>query len=176
MPAATSTRTRTGTRARPLRGSAAKKGGLSVVNGNGNGSASRSEIDAMRKKIRKPANAIERDHAERLHELPEEFLRCRDLRHAMEPVGAWRRGLEVHRTVACVRCGTERVDVWRLDTGARETAKYKYAEGYQVQGLGQIMSFEVRKEVLGRVKIYESAEDMEQALLGGGKPRKRRSS
>lgn len=152
-------------RTRPLRGGkpavVAKKTPSPRSAANRNGSSKNGSGKVRRPKL----DPIERDHAQRLHDLPEDFLRCRDLRHAMEPLGAFRRGMEVHRTVICVRCNTERTDVWRIDTGARERAQYKYSKGYQVQGLGPIQAFEIRREVMDRVTIFETQEDMLQAVF-----------
>lgn len=69
-------------------------------------------------------------------------MECRDLGHAWDRIGdlvADRNegGVnEYHRLLSCIRCGTQRTDVFRFEDRLvrPERKKYTYAKGYIVKG------------------------------------------
>ena len=70
----------------------------------------------------------------------DDFLACRTYSHAWDrfsPIGmdaphyGWRLSLR------CLRCTSERHDVISYRTGVVETRRYIYAEGYEMQGVGE---------------------------------------
>ena len=65
-----------------------------------------------------------------------EFMLCRDLRHAWDE-GASSKFIVsvgfVGRHLTCMRCGTERVDVYGKNSMALEGRRYNYPDGYQRQ-------------------------------------------
>lgn len=114
--------------------------------------------------------------AEALHDSPEEFLDCRDLRHPWQAIGVFYvqkpgKPKEVHRKLVCTRCGTEATDRWKPN-GQRIARQYKYVEGYQAEG-AHIRPVDVRKEVLTRVTVYATEEDMLTSLFSPSRGRKR---
>jgi hypothetical protein len=111
----------------------------------------------------KPKNA-----SEALHTTRDEYLHCRDLRHPWSVVGLFYVGKEVHRKLVCERCGTEATDRWS-PKGARIARQYKYAEGYQAHVGIRIKPIDVRREVLQRVEVYATEQDMMNSLFRGGR-------
>lgn len=88
---------------------------------------------------------------EALADLSPTYLLCRDVHHSWTIVG-WTAatGGGVDRTLACSRCGTERVDRWSL-SGMRIGSSYRYAEGYQLRGVEDAGDHTAwRREVLRR--------------------------
>jgi hypothetical protein len=78
---------------------------------------------------------------EHLHDLPNKFLECRDIRHswkvyrkfqAVNSTGSAVKYLE--RTLRCTRCHTERQDVLSARTFDRVSTSYAYPQGYTIQG------------------------------------------
>lgn len=116
----------------------------------------------------KPKNA-----AEALKGQTDEYLDCRDLRHPWSKIGAYYVGKQIHRTLVCTRCGTEATDVW-TSTGRRLARRYKYAKGYQAKGL-RIRPLDVRREVLHRVEVFASEDEMLAGLFSNQGRRRRRA-
>ena len=81
-------------------------------------------------------------------ELPTGFLECREMGHPWRPHAA-----HVHsdggfeRVLRCPRCLTRKVQTLTT-SGMVFRSKYVYPEGYQVEGLGQLVG-----EERGRVRI-----------------------
>lgn len=101
-------------------------------------------------------------------------LECRDLRHPWSVVGLfYAQGpngrKEVHRRLVCARCGTEATDKWS-PKGNRIRREYKYAAGYQSKGI-RIKPVDVRREVLQRVTVFGSEEEMLTGLFRGKRKR-----
>lgn len=82
-------------------------------------------------------------------------LRCRDLKHAWEPVGYFRGPTGTHRELECLRCGTVRTDRWNYGGVSRS---YDYPDDYRLDGA--VDSSAIRKAVLEAATVYETAEDM----------------
>lgn len=101
---------------------------------------------------------------------PDKFLECRSLAHRWRQIGFYHANGEVVRALMCERCGTDRHDYWSR-SGARLRNSYSYSDGYSI-GNGGVSRWEVRQEVLSRVTVYDSAEAMNAALLGGRRSRK----
>ena len=101
---------------------------------------------------------------ELLHDYDSTFLECRSVAHRWVVVGYYRQAGEILRRLVCDRCDTERTDHWR-PTGARIANAYRHADGYLLAGTGGVDRTIVRREVLGRVNVYENEESMVQALF-----------
>lgn len=77
-----------------------------------------------------------------LVEIRENFLDCRDLRHAWKRLNdnldrdAKHKYTDLTRTLVCVRCGTERRDAYRVTrvSVTRLGSTYHYPVGYRVRG------------------------------------------
>lgn len=102
---------------------------------------------------------------EALDNYDETFLECRDLHHPWRVLGFYRVGAEIRRRLICSRCSTEATDVWRPN-GERIKRGYKYVEGYNIKG-GGVTPFDVRREVLARVTVYDNEANMVNALFNG---------
>lgn len=103
-----------------------------------------------RKKSSPPKKQAELDAVDALHQLDEQFLECRDLRHPFKVVGYFRDNGHVCRKLVCPRCTMEAIDTW-TQTGMREPRRYYAPEGYYLSGSGVTMQ-DVRIEVLRRVR------------------------
>jgi hypothetical protein len=116
------------------------------------------------------------DALQLLTEMPDEFLECRDLRHVFFPVGYYRSNGYVHRRLQCGRCGGLGRDTWDSQGRRVKPRGYELPEGYRVKGTGGVAT-DVRKEVLSRVTVYASENQMAAELLGetsgNGSKRKR---
>lgn len=125
----------------------------------------------------KAASVQVQDHAEVLHGFDDKFLDCRDLRHPWTRVGYFRQGVLIRRRLVCERCGTERLDRWRHTRSGviREPATYTYATGYRVRG-ESFNAAEIREELLSRVDIYDSEQQLLESFANGGRRRQRRAS
>jgi hypothetical protein len=99
---------------------------------------------------------------------PANFLDCRDLRHPWRAVGYYHAGGYIIRVLICPRCDTTRRDRWSAD-GSRYPPTYTYPDGYRIGG-GGVAMYEVRQEVLSRVTVYETEDQMNAELF---KPRRR---
>jgi hypothetical protein len=108
------------------------------------------------------------DHGPRLlRGYDEVFLDCRDLRHQWAVDGYYRTPEgQVHRDLTCGRCGTERTDRWDRASGDRLPSHYRYVGGYKVDSFDgeRVGPNDVRLEVLRRVKVYASEEQMLAAM------------
>lgn len=78
-----------------------------------------------------------------LHELPDEFLECRDFGHVPRHIAHWatvlrRNGMarEICRFARCVRCGTERYTYYEYPTMVRISSTYRYPSGYTLKNMG----------------------------------------
>lgn len=99
---------------------------------------------------------------EALAELQDVHLECRDMRHAWNKRRAvyYFVGSEIHRWTFCRDCHAEKTDRWTRDGKQRLRSWYSnYPVGYLIKGV-RVTGVEVRREVIGRVKIYESYEAM----------------
>lgn len=108
-----------------------------------------------------------RNAKEALHQVQDEYLECRDLRHAWRSLGAFYVGREVHRKVVCTRCETEAVDKW-TGKGGRIARQYHYAKGYTVKAV-RIKPLDVRQEVLSRIEVFKNEDDMLANLMQAGR-------
>lgn len=90
-------------------------------------------------RYRKPAADVDRA----LAGLRAEALACRDLRHAwavdvplyvVQVEGGMRGAVYAERRCGCMRCGTERVELYRVygDRLERLRTSYAYPEGYRL--------------------------------------------
>lgn len=100
---------------------------------------------------------------EQLDGYDDTYLECRDLRHSWKIQGFFNYGGEVVRRLSCSRCKTVREDHWEPN-GERISGRYKYPDGYSIRG-SNVKAFDVRREVLHRVKVYANEEQMQQALF-----------
>lgn len=101
--------------------------------------------------------------ADHLTDLPDQFVECRDMRHAWkvqqgfhEVKGRGKRSRYVARTLKCIRCGGERTDVLNVSTFDRVSTQYHYPEGYQIKGnaVGN-RGTSVRREAFRRAKYLK---------------------
>lgn len=115
----------------------------------------------------KPRNAAEALGGQKM-----EFLECRDLRHPWRSLGMFYATVngrrEVHRKLVCERCGTEATDRWS-PKGMRIVRAYKYAPGYEAHVGIRIKPVDVRREVLNRLPVFGSEEEMLASLFRGGR-------
>ena len=83
---------------------------------------------------------------DQVHDLGENILMCRDMRHAwmvevpyfrIDVDGGVRGALYVERAIACMRCDTKRVEMYRVHETRLERLRvhYRYPEGYMVRGV-----------------------------------------
>ena len=100
-----------------------------------------------------------------LRDLPDEFLACRDLRHAWEELGYFReqgsgrgRG-PIIRKLRCLRCGTLRRDILSSSFADKTTHYYGHPDGYRLEGMGRAANDEVRREVVKRHKVITLSQD-----------------
>jgi hypothetical protein len=118
----------------------------------------------------------EEDPEYALHSYDDTFLECRDLRHHWTAQGVYQQGSEILRQLVCAQCGTERTDVWSPDGRVRYGGHYRYADGYHI-GAGGVSQAMVRHEVVNRVTVYATKDEMLAALFTKkGAPRIRRVS
>lgn len=103
-----------------------------------------------RRSAKKAAPSGELDATDALHQLDDEFLECRDLRHPWGVVGYFRDNGHVCRKLVCPRCEMERIDRW-TPNGGREPARYAAPQGYYLKG-SSATAQDVRVEVLRRVR------------------------
>jgi len=101
----------------------------------------------------------------RLRDLPDEFLACRDLRHAWEELGYFRErgsgrgGGPIIRKLRCLRCGTLRRDILSNSFAEKTTHYYGHPEGYRLEGMGRAAIEEVRREVVKRHEVITLTHD-----------------
>jgi hypothetical protein len=100
-----------------------------------------------------------------LRGLPDEFLACRDLRHAWEELGYYRErgsgraGGPIIRKLQCLRCGTLRRDTLSNSFSEKTTHYYGHPEGYRIAGMGRAAIDDVRKEVVKRHEVITLSHD-----------------
>jgi hypothetical protein len=100
-----------------------------------------------------------------LRNLPDDFLACRDLRHAWEELGYYRErgsggaGGPIIRKLQCLRCGTLRRDTLSNSYSEKTTHYYGHPEGYRIEGMGRAGMDEVRKEVVKRHQVITLSHD-----------------
>lgn len=109
------------------------------------------------------------DTSDALHSYDDTYLMCRDLRHSWSVVGYFDAGGYVNRRLACSRCPTTRTDRLERRTGARAHPKYDYPDDYKIGG--RVAASDVVREVLDRVTVYGSEEQLMTSMLA---PRKRK--
>lgn len=83
--------------------------------------------------------------AEALTHLPDEWVVCRDMRHAWRiqidfhvTDGTRRFMREVRRTLVCTRCETQRMEVYHVVEGGvldKVSQNYAYPDDYQMKGV-----------------------------------------
>lgn len=118
---------------------------------------------------------LTRDKAERmiagaLHQLPEEFLACRDLRHAWKVQDNFHDGNTegtTMRVLKCVSCETVRTDVYSVlkrpgmvPRMEKVSSAYTYPKGYQMRqpsgvrdlAISQLVKYETFLRVLNATK------------------------
>ena len=106
---------------------------------------------------------------EQIQHLSDNALVCRDLMHAwsvdrpyyrVDVEGGVRGGFYVERTKGCMRCGTQRVELYRVFRDRLELIRshYNYPDGYLIAGAGNVQQIRgrIRREGVRRV-----LEDME---------------
>lgn len=103
---------------------------------------------------------------------PQQFLDCRDLRHPWKTVGFYHQGGDIVRSLMCPQCNSSAYDTWSPGANRRKPRRYDYADGYRIGGGARVSMQEVREEVLNRVTVYDTVEDMNAALF---KPRRGRA-
>lgn len=83
--------------------------------------------------------SVTTEQADFAHTLPDDFLQCRDFGHTWRPYTvAWHsQDYEWERTLRCVRCLTQRVQVLSA-SGGNLRSHYVYPEGYVHAGLGRL--------------------------------------
>jgi hypothetical protein len=106
------------------------------------------------------------DPTELSRDYPDRFLDCRAIGHRWRVIGYFHANGEVNRSLMCERCKSDRRDRWSPG-GTRLGSSYDHAEGYLIHGGEAVRAYDVRKEVLSRVTIYDSAEAMAEAMFKG---------
>lgn len=102
----------------------------------------------------------------------DEFLDCRSIGHAWEVRGYYRdEGGLTRRWLECARCETERRDRWDGASGERYPASYHYTEGYKAPSGDPFSTIDVRLEVMRRVDVYATEDDMLASLTNGRRHR-----
>jgi len=94
---------------------------------------------------------------------PDIYLECRSLQHRWKLVGYFHAYGEIVRSLTCERCTMDRHDRWSPG-GVRLGSSDTQPDGYRI-GNGGATAFEVRREVLNRVTIYENEDDMHRTLM-----------
>lgn len=105
------------------------------------------------------------DYADLDSNYPGKFLECRSLQHRWKLIGFFHQGGEVVRALVCERCDMDRHDYWSRG-GARLRSNYHQPDGYRI-GNGGASQWEVRQEVLNRVTVYGSEDQMHASLMAG---------
>jgi len=72
-----------------------------------------------------------------LDEMPTEFVVCRDLHHSWDPYTAFKIKGGWDDRLRCSKCGTIRSRILD-DDGFILSARYEYADGYRIKGLGYL--------------------------------------
>lgn len=116
--------------------------------------------------------------AEALKKLDDDYFDCRDLRHAWKKLGAFTMhnkimSGQIIRTSQCIRCGTEKWDLWSRDGTVRYHSWYDYPEGYLIKvGLGQrIEADDVRRESVRRMPVFRTIEELRENTPRNGNGR-----
>jgi hypothetical protein len=108
-------------------------------------------------------------HDDVVHALKDEYLECRDLRHAWKRLGIFREtdefGTYLRKVLQCSRCRTRGIDTLTLSGVRLRPRRYEHPDGYSIEG--GLMSLEVRVEQLRRVTIFDSEDDMLKSLVNG---------
>lgn len=128
----------------------------------------------MQVRTRKAPKSDPEVEAPALDQLEEKFLRCRDLRHSWKEVGYWRDSSGENRRLVCSGCRTIGYDTWVPGLG-KKPRRYEYPDGYRIEG-GRIASEDVHEEIMRRVTVYNSQEEMMAALAGGKRVATKRST
>src|SRR5437660_1472348 len=96
-----------------------------------------------------------------LPDMPENYLECRDVRHAWRTAG-WFRGQRraLRRVLECIRCSTQRIDEFKADGSERTILGYRHADGYLLAGDGRPTAIELRKAVISRIEKFHDKEEL----------------
>lgn len=81
--------------------------------------------------------------AEALQELPDNWIMCRDMRHAwtveqdFHVVKVQKKASEIKRVLTCMRCSTERIETYHATDWGLEKLRqhYSYPDHYQIHGV-----------------------------------------
>lgn len=112
---------------------------------------------------------------EQIQHLSDQALVCRDLMHAWAVdvpyyrvtfEGGVRGAFYVERIKGCMRCTTQRVELYRVFRDRLEliSSHYKYPEGYLIEGAGNVQAIRgrIRREGVRRViELMETQEAQE---------------
>lgn len=109
---------------------------------------------------------------EQIQHLSDNALVCRDLMHAwavdrpyyrVNVEGGVRGGFYVERTKGCMRCSTQRVELFRVFRDRLELIRshYKYPEGYLIEGAGNLQAIRGRIRREGVRRVIEEMETQE---------------
>lgn len=98
-------------------------------------------MNATPKEARERKAAVQH-FSKRLHDMPNAFIQCRDMRHAWEVVRSYhldttaegKKPQYVSRQLECNRCGCVRTDVLNVRTFDKVATSYDYPEGYTILG------------------------------------------
>jgi hypothetical protein len=96
---------------------------------------------------------------------PDKYLSCRSIGHQWKVIGLFHQGPDVVRALLCGRCDMDRHDYWTRG-GERLGSRYHQPDGYRI-GDGGASTWEVRREVLNRVTVYDSEDRMMAHLMSG---------
>lgn len=113
--------------------------------------------------------------AEALENLPDEFIRCRDLRHSWDVLNDFHVAIhvgqkiqEIHRDLICLRCTATRKEVYHRGAYGgllKVSNSYKLPKGYQIHGVprgnkpASIVQGEMYRRTLEKLaKIEKSAQ------------------
>lgn len=114
----------------------------------------------------KSKGQVTKDYKKALTVLPENWVMCRDVRHAWSVLNDFHvtpvegsKSVHFGRDLLCERCGTQRKEIYlmRRATGLDKVAQdYVYPEGYQMTGLERpeertaILQFEQYRRAMAR--------------------------
>lgn len=92
-----------------------------------------------------------------LRKFQRRHLSCRELKHAWETVKRTRGATistgetVMQRVDECLRCGTKKIQTYKTPTMEIVSTDYRdYPDGYRVDGIGRISTFDVRAEAFRR--------------------------
>lgn len=101
------------------------------------------KVDKLVPRYKRDQEAVDR-LAEELQHLPDNWVQCRDMRHAWDVVEDFHvtiskgsRIQEIKRVLVCARCETFRHETYNLTRSGLEKVRqhYEYPEHYQIKGV-----------------------------------------